>query len=236
MAEDESLQEEFLLIGVDEAGRGPVIGPMVIAGVLVDSVTAKDFKKKGVKDSKQLTKARREFFEKLIKDKSKDFHSILIFPNEIDESNKHGLKLNELEAIAAAKIINKLNAESSSKGLKIKVVVDCPSPSINKWQDFLKMHIENLSNLEVSAEHKADRNHPSVSAASIIAKTERDRQVEKLKEEYGEDFGSGYSHDPRTRKFLEKNIKKHDGKGLFRKTWKTWQKANQDHDQKKLEF
>lgn len=228
--------DKVLLIGVDDAGRGPVIGPMVLAGVLIDQKTSASFKKKGVKDSKQLTRARREFFEKMIKEKSKDFHSILIFPNEIDESNKHGLKLNELEAIAAAKIINKLNEGKEAKGAKIKVIVDCPSPSINKWQDFLKVHIQNLSNLEVSAEHKADRNHPSVSAASIIAKTLRDREVDKLKEEYGEDFGSGYSHDPRTRKFLEKNIKKHDGKGLFRKTWKTWQKANHDHDQKKLEF
>ncbi len=232
----EAKEEDFLLLGVDDAGRGPVIGPMVLAGCLVDKKTSAAFKKKGVKDSKQLTRARRESFEKLIKDKSKGFHSVLIFPNEIDESNLHGLKLNELEAIASAKIINKLNASGEAKDKRIKVIVDCPSPSINKWCDFLKIHIENLSNLEISCEHKADRNHPSVSAASVLAKTERDREVDKLKEEYGEDFGSGYSHDPKTRSFLAKNIKKHDGKGLFRKTWKTWQKAKHDHDQKKLDF
>lgn len=236
MVDKETKEEEFLLLGIDDAGRGPVIGPMVLAGCLVDKKTSASFKKKGVKDSKQLTRARREFFEKLIKKKSKDFNSVLIFPNEIDESNLHGLKLNELEAIASAKIINKINSGEHAKGMKIKVIVDCPSPSISKWCDFLKVHIENLSNLEVSCEHKADRNHPSVSAASILAKTMRDREVDKLKEEYGEDFGSGYSHDPKTRQFLTKNIKKHDGKGLFRKSWKTWQKANHDHDQKKLEF
>lgn len=231
--------EELLLIGIDDAGRGPVIGPMVLAGVLIDMKTSAEFKKAGVKDSKQLTKSRREFFENLVKEKSMAFHSVVLTPTEIDTSNAHGTKLNELEALAAAKIINKLNKGKTSKGAgrpKIKVVVDCPSPSIVKWQDFLKMHIEDLSNLEVSAEHKADRNHPSVSAASILAKTERDREVEKLKEEFGEDFGSGYSHDPKTRSFLAKNIKKHDGKGLFRKTWKTWQKAKHDNDQKTLEF
>ena len=84
----------------------------------------------------------------------------MITPNEIDTSNKEGIKLNEVEALANAKIINKLNPENE----KIKVIVDCPSVSIKSWQDYLKMHIKNLSNLEVSCEHKADINHVSVSA------------------------------------------------------------------------
>lgn len=228
------MEKGVLLLGIDDAGRGPVIGPMVLAGVLIDERTSREFKKQGVKDSKQLTQSRREFFENLIKEKSIAFHSVLISPEEIDTSNAEGLKLNELEAVAAAKIINRLNTSSNAKNSKIKVVVDCPSPSIQKWQDYLKTHIKNLSNLEVSAEHKADRNHPSVSAASILAKTEREREVKKLQEKYGEDMGSGYPSDPKTKKFLAKNAKKHPS--LFRKTWKTWQKANHDLNQKKLMF
>jgi len=225
---------EKLLLGIDDAGRGPVIGPMVLAGVLIDAKTSADFKKSGVKDSKQLTQNRREFFENLIKEKSESFESVVISPEQIDTNNAEGLKLNELEAIAAAKIINKLNNPKKIRGAKIKVVVDCPSPSIQKWQDYLKTHIDDLSNLEISCEHKADRNHPSVSAASILAKTEREREVKKLQEKYGEEIGSGYPSDPKTKTFLAKNAKKHPG--LFRKTWKTWQKANHDLDQKKLGF
>ncbi|MEK6741739.1 MAG: ribonuclease HII [Nanoarchaeota archaeon] len=219
-----------LILGIDDAGRGPVIGPMVLAGCLVDSETEKEFKKLGVKDSKQLTQKRREFLEKIIKEKVKGFETVVITPNEIDTSNKEGIKLNEVEALAAAKIINKLNPENE----KIKVIVDCPSVSIKSWQDYLKMHIKNLSNLEVSCEHKADINHVSVSAASILAKSQREREMDKLKKEFGDEIGSGYGADPVTKKFLAKNAANPKHTKLFRKTWSNWQKANQDSKQKKL--
>src|SRR3989338_7344062 len=121
-----------LLLGIDDAGRGPVLGPMIVAGCIIDSETEKEFKRLGIRDSKQLTQKRREFLEEIIKEKSKDFLVISISPEEIDTSNTEGIKLNEVEALAAAKIINKLNPENE----KIKVVVDCPSTSINKWRDY----------------------------------------------------------------------------------------------------
>ena len=95
------------------------------------------------------------------------------------------------------------------------------------------MKIENLSNLEISCEHKADRNHIAVSAASILAKEEREREMDILRGKY-DGIGSGYSSDENTRKFLEKNLKKLEHKGIFRKTWKTWKKATSDSKQKKL--
>ena len=219
-----------LKLGVDDAGRGPVLGPMVLAGCLIDEKEEVELKKLGVRDSKQLTQKRREFLEKVIKEKAISFEVILITPKEIDQKNKEGLKLNELEAIACAKIIDKLNTGKE----KIKVVLDCPSVSLNKWKEFLKLQIKNLSNLEIVCEHKADRNHVSVSAASILAKSERERQMDLIKNQYGKDAGSGYSSDPLTRKFLQKNIKKHDDKGIFRKSWATWKKASGESEQKKL--
>ena len=223
-----------LTIGIDDAGRGPVIGPMVLAGCLVDSETEKEFKRLGVRDSKQLTQKRREFLEEIIKEKSKDFETVVITPAEIDASNKEGIKLNEVEALAAAKIINKLNSGPNIEGKKIKVIVDCPSVSIKSWQDFLKMHIKNLSNLEISCEHKADINHTSVSAASVLAKTQREKEMDKLKKEYGDEIGSGYGADPVTKKFLAKHASSPKHTKLFRKTWSNWQKANSDSGQKKL--
>ncbi|MBM3228376.1 ribonuclease HII [Candidatus Pacearchaeota archaeon] len=219
-----------LILGIDDAGRGPVIGPMLLAGCLVRESVERELKSLGVKDSKQLTQKRREFLEKVIKEKAESFEVVILYPEEIDAKNAEGTKLNELEALAAAKIINTLNTGKE----KIKVILDCPSVSINNWREFLRLQIENLSNLEIVCEHKADRNHASVSAASILAKSQREREMARLKKIYGEEIGSGYCSDPQTKKFLEKNIKNHNSKGIFRKTWSTWKKANSNSEQKKL--
>jgi len=228
--ETKSKDRKTLLLGIDDAGRGPVIGPMVLAGCLIDSKTGNEFKKIGVRDSKQLTQKRREFLEEIIKKKAKAFEVVVLNPEEIDRKNGKGIKLNEVEGLAAAEIVNRINDGKE----KIKVVIDCPSPNRTSWRDFVLLKIDNLSNLEIACEHKADRNHVVVGAASILAKSERERQMDILKKKYGKDMGSGYSSDPHTKKFLEKNIKNHSNKGIFRKTWSTWKKANHNSKQKKL--
>jgi ribonuclease HII len=220
----------MLKLGIDDAGRGPVIGPMVLAGVLLDDKTESELRKLGVKDSKLLTPKRREILAEKIREKVETFEVMIILPEKIDASNSDGLKLNELEAMAMARIINKINKGYS----KIKVVVDCPSTSIVKWSDFLKTKVKNLSNLEISCEHKADKNHVAVSAASIIAKSVREKEMTKLKEEFGEEIGSGYTSDPLTIKFLEKYAQKHADRGIFRKSWITWKNASLKIGQRKL--
>ena len=220
-----------LILGIDDAGRGPVIGPMVLAGCLVNDEIKKEFKKLGVKDSKQLTPKRRAFLADVIREKAEDFEVVVVYPDEIESSNADGTNLNDVEAIACAQIINKMN-----KGYgKIKVILDCPSTGINKWRDFLKTKINDLSNLEVVCEHKADVNHVSVSAASIIAKDVREKEMAILKEKYGHEIGSGYASDPYTIKFLEKHANKFKDEGLFRKTWSTWKNASANLEQAKLQ-
>jgi ribonuclease HII len=234
MGEKEIDNKEILFLGIDDAGRGPVIGPMVLSGCLVDGKIKEEFRKIGVKDSKQLTQKRRLFLEEKIKEMAIAHETVILPPEEIDRHSNQGININNLEAIAAATIINKINSLPSVKGKKIKVILDCPSNSINKWKNFLRTKIDNLSNLEIICEHKADINHVVVSAASILAKTTREREMDKIRSSLGKEIGSGYSSDPITRKFLMKNINKMKGDGLFRKTWKTWKKANHDSHQKKL--
>jgi ribonuclease HII len=214
---------EELLLGIDDAGRGPVIGPMILAGVLIDDETRKNLRSLGVNDSKKLTQKRRELLEKEIISQAKGYFVIATYPDEIEKQNKEGVKLNEVEAIQAAKIIDELNKSKT----RIKVFIDCPSTSLIKWAEYLKTKVTTLSNLEISCEHKADANHVCVSAASILAKCEREREMDKLREEYGSEIGSGYTSDPLTRKFLEKFAVKYKDKGIFRKTWITWQKASE---------
>ena len=219
-----------LILGIDDAGRGPVIGPMILAGCLVDEETGKEFRKLEIKDSKQLTDRRREFLAEIIRQKAMTFEVVIINPSEIDGQNFHGINLNEVEAIACAEIINKIN-----KGFKeIKVIIDCPSVSIEKWKNLLKTKIKNLSNLEIVCEHKADKNYVEVSAASILAKSAREKEMDILKEKYGREIGSGYTSDLTTCRFLEKYAEKHKESGIFRQTWETWKKACANLEQKKL--
>ena len=220
----------MLKLGIDDAGRGPVIGPMVLAGCLISEETEKEFKKLGVKDSKQLTDKRREFLAEIIREKALTFEIVVIHPEEIDGKKAEGVNLNDVEAFACARIINKINRGFG----EITVILDCPSTNITSWKDFLKTKIENLSNLDVVCEHKADVNHIAVSAASILAKSTREKEMMKLKEKYGNEIGSGYSSDPATAKFVEKNLKKYDDHGIFRKSWATWKTAVGRQEQKKL--
>ncbi|MFC1666101.1 ribonuclease HII [Nanoarchaeota archaeon] len=220
----------MLTLGIDDAGRGPVIGPMILAGCLIDDNTAKEFKKLGITDSKNLNPKKREILAEKIREKAEIFEIIIVSAPKIDKSNHNGTKLNEVEAIACASIINKIN-----KGFnKVKVIVDCPSVNIIKWTDFLKTKIKVLSNLEISCEHKADKNHIAVSAASILAKSIREKEMTKIKKIYGNGVGSGYCSDPATKKFLEKYAIKHKDKGIFRKTWITWKNAHKKIKQKTL--
>ena len=220
----------MLELGIDDAGRGPVIGPMVLAGCLIDEKIATKFRRWGVRDSKQLTPKRREFLAQKIKEEAETFKVVLADADEINTKQNSGTNLNMLEAEKTAKIINKINKGSN----KIKVIVDCPSTSIIKWRDLLMTKVKDLSNLEIVCEHKADRNHVSVSAASILAKSAREKEMDKLKKKYGDEMGSGYTSDPTTTKFLTKNVTKHKGSGIFRKNWSTWKKARAKKEQRKL--
>ena len=221
-----------LILGIDDAGRGPVMGPMILCGCLIEKKDEKFLKSLGVKDSKEVTQKRREFLEEKIKETSKGFKVQIIYPEEIDSSAKSGLKLNELEANHIAKIINSLNKGKE----KIKVAIDCPSTGIQKWSDYLRTKIKDSSNLDLVVEHKADKNHVAAAAASILAKCVREKEVLKIKKEYGEDIGSGYPSDPATIKFLEKNALKLKDKGIFRKSWITWKTAAQKLSQQNLNF
>ena len=209
-----------LILVIDDAGRGPLIGPMILAGVLMKKEDELFLKKKGVNDSKKLVHNVRIMLSELIKQTAVDFKVFLSSSEDIDFSIKNGVNLNTLEAMKTAEIINELNSGKE----KIKVIVDCPSVNTLAWKKTLLSHVKKVDNLDVHCEHKADANHVSVSAASIIAKVVREEEIAKLKEKYKEygNLGSGYPSDPDTKDFLRKNGKKLKDSGIFRKTWATW--------------
>lgn len=209
----------MLTIGVDDAGRGPVIGPMVLAGVLVDDNARTALKLERIKESKQVIHPVRIRFAGIIKESVLDYSIVKSSPQEIDDAVLRGRNLNTLEAQKTAEIINALNTKKD----KIKVLIDCPSTNPSAWNRTLMEFIEHPGNLQIVCEHKADVNHIEAAAASILAKVTREEEVEKLKKKYGA-IGSGYPSDPNTKEFLKKNAKKLENSGIFRKSWQTWRK------------
>lgn len=224
---DKQKNNSILLIGVDDAGRGPVIGPMCLAGILMRKENEGELKRNGVSDSKLLTPKRRESLVAGIKEKSLGWKTQLITPVEIDTGMGEGLNLNQVEALAAASIINELVLRVTDEQRKnLKIILDCPSINTRSWKEQLMDYVRDKKLAEnIVCEHKADFNHVVVSAASIIAKTTRDAEIEKIKEKIGVQFGSGYPSDPITRAFLEKEATNPNYKGIFRESWSTWREA-----------
>lgn len=214
----------MIIAGVDEAGRGPVIGPMVMAICAIEESKIHLLEELGVKDSKLLTSQKREEIFSRIKELC-EHRIIILSPQEIDDAlNDRSVNLNRLEGKTIAALVNSVDSD--------KCIIDCPSTNIKAYTDFLQTMIKKKTKLVV--EHKADLNNTIVGAASIIAKVTRDRDIEKLQKIAKYDFGSGYPSDPRTVEFLKHNWNKFD---FFRKSWATYKKvAGTDKPkQKKLE-
>ncbi len=216
-----------LVCGIDEAGRGPIIGPMVMAGILTDEEGATELKKVGAKDSKLLTpKQREQLFGKIVRI-VKDYKILIVSPAEIDASVKSddGMNLNWLEAHKSAEIINALNPAPE------KIIIDSPSNNVENYKRYLMRLLKNKK-IEAVVEHKADVNHVECSAASILAKVTRDSEIEKIKKAVVEDFGSGYLTDPKTTEFFDKYFETYPD--IFRKSWAPYREKLSGKSQRKL--
>ncbi|UCD20523.1 MAG: ribonuclease HII [archaeon] len=224
-----------LYIGIDDAGRGPLVGPMLLAGVLVNSDQKDRLKKLGIKDSKLILPSKRKKLFKDIKKISLGYEILATSPDEIDGRGSAGLNLNKIEAVKTAEIINEL-IKKIKEEVEIEVYVDCPSPNIRIWQRYVEKHLDHKKNVNLilKCEHKADMNHVECGAASILAKVTRDSEIEKIKKRIGIDFGSGYSSDERTIEFMKNHSSKFKHDGIFRKTWGTWKNHVKKKSQKKL--
>ncbi len=175
--------------GTDEAGRGPVFGPMVVAGVAACSETLRSLH---VRDSKKCTKSRRDKLYTEIINVADRIKVVKIPPESIDAMRASGKNLNTIETEAFSKIINELCCDEvyvDSLGMKFEEEIKILCPGI-----------------KIIAEFKADDRYEVVSAASILAKVERDREMEKIRRELEEitglSVGSGYASDEKTKNFL----------------------------------
>jgi ribonuclease HII len=204
----------MLVAGVDEAGRGCIIGPLVVAGVLVKEENLPVLRQLGVKDSKLLSPKKREALFNEITRLAENRHVIKIPPSEIDHAVECQIKLHKL---------NRLEAKTMTQIINILKPNEAYLDAADVLEERFTQHVqEGLTvKTKITSKHKADKIYPVVSAASIIAKVERDKEIETLKQVYG-DFGSGYLADKKTLRFLKQWLQTHsDYPSCVRKSWKT---------------
>jgi len=213
--------------GIDESGKGPVLGPMCISIVILDKEGEKELERAGVKDCKLLSPKKRTQLAQIIKEIAIEEKCLLIPADEIDKKREEGINMNKIVVNAMGELIKKTKKKANL------YIADAADVNPERFRKRLAPYLP--PNAKLLCEHKADTKYIPVAAASIIAKVERDNQIKKLSEKYGE-IGSGYATDPKTIKFLKKILKK-EGKypPFVRKTWKTAQRIKKETKQTKLE-
>lgn len=219
----------MIIAGIDEAGRGCVLGPMVLAICLVDEKKEAFFKEIGVKDSKLLSRSKREELFTVIKENSA-YYKIVVVPAQELNVLMNAYSLNEIEAQKVVELLKDL------KIIPQRLILDSPDTVAERYtlriRNILKKtEVANIESLEIVSEHKADYKYISVACASILAKVTRDNLMDQL---VGFPL-SGYSSDPKTIEYLKKYFLKNKSFPEFtRMKWKTVDNIVKDLYQKKL--
>ncbi|QLG61310.1 ribonuclease HII [Halorarum salinum] len=203
------------MLGADEAGKGPVLGPMVAAAVRAPEAAIPD----GVDDSKRLAPARREELDARLRGHPDvDVGLAVVTTSRIDDP---GTDMNSLTVAGQAEALAAVAAEGD------EAIVDAGDVSEARFARRVGEGVAGTEpgvDLAVAAEHGADESYPIVAAASVLAKVERDRLVAGIAEEYAAygEVGSGYPSDPTTREFLRKYVREEgDLPDCARRSWAT---------------
>ena len=215
-----------MIAGVDEAGRGCVLGPLVIGIAVAKPGVAAGLKAKGVKDSKELSHKKRKQLAAVVR-KECGIVLIEIPATELNLLMGKRISLNEIEAMRIARGFMKLG-----EGVK-SAYVDSPDAKPEKFERRIRRYYD--APFEIVSENKADSKYPIVGAASIVAKVARDERIAEIKRIVGYDFGSGYSSDPRTVEYLTRNLHEPKLQKFIRTRWATIEWLKNALRQKKLD-
>jgi ribonuclease HII len=202
------------ILGLDEAGRGSVVGPLVVGGFLVDSDRLDELVASGARDSKQLSPEERERI-RLELPRLGECDAVVLPPREIDQYVARG-HLNQLEARAFGTLVQRFRPE--------EVHADACDPVAHRFAQQIARWARH--DCRILARHHADRDDPIVGAASIVAKVRRDRSIRLLCRQLGVDVGSGYPSDPHTIEFLQSRLATEPiVPGWVRSSWSTMQRV-----------
>jgi ribonuclease HII len=221
-------------LGIDEAGRGAVIGPLVICGAVLNASQSGELIRIGSRDSKRFTPKARERAAERIREVLEDVVTVVYSPQEIDRAVRCR-QLNVLEARGMADIINSVCPDVVYVDAVGRIIpgLFVSGPGIRNFRHLLRDLVRTRP--EMIIEHNADERYPVVAAASVLAKVTRDRLVASLYETYGEAFGSGYP-DRKTMDFIVRYYREHRCFPVdMRMNWKTRRKLLSLITQKKLD-
>lgn len=211
----DSIHPDALICGIDEAGRGPVLGPLVLCGLCIKQSELFYLADIGVKDSKKLSAKKRAILAEQLKAQALPFKIIVVDPKEIDDREQENISLNRLEELKMAEIINTLKPDI--------IYIDAADVNEDRFGNSI-LKLLNYRPIRIISKHKADDLYPIVSGASILAKDKRDTVINEYKKVYGE-IGSGYPSDKKTTDFLRGWIKKNKrAPPIARKSWETTQR------------
>jgi ribonuclease HII len=217
-------------IGVDEAGKGPVLGPMIAAAVRADEGDLPD----GIDDSKRLTAATRESIATQLRESSTIAVGLgVVTTDEIDYPETD---MNSLTVAAQVRALGEVAGEGDH------ALVDAGDVSESRFARRVQEGVADAGTdteggvaIDVTAEHGADEASRLVGAASVIAKVERDSRIAALNEEYDADIGSGYPSDSTTRTFLREYVEEHGTlPACARESWQTSRDVLAARDQASL--
>jgi len=224
----------MIIGGGDEAGRGAVIGPLVVSVICVSKGKERKLADIGVRDSKLLTRRKREFLFDEIKRICKEVKYYAISNEEINSAMRSGVSINQLEAMRFAQLVDSL--ESNVK----RMYVDSPDVRAERFGVRIGLSSKKPMQvlgargngarggmIKVISEHKADARYPVVSAASIIAKVIRDREMDRIEIESGVEIGSGYPSDRHTIEAIKTNLASRRLNPYIREYWKTLDRIKQ---------
>jgi ribonuclease HII len=202
---------DLMISGIDEAGKGPVLGPMCVAGILLEETKINELVRIKVKDSKQLTAEKREVLEGEIKEIAEEYFILEVSASRIDELRKI-MTMNEIMVISYTKVLEELRPDH--------VFVDAADVNEDRFGENIRKRYSRQ--IIITSKHKADIKYPIVSAASILAKVQRDLLVKQLGDELGMEIGSGYPADQTTIQFLENWVQENNSLPSFaRSSWET---------------
>ncbi len=206
------------------------MGPIVVSIVSVSKGKESRLSRIGVRDSKMLTRRKRNFLLDEIHAIAEEVKVYSINSTEINEAMRNKISINELEALNFARLIDSVSVIPSRIyldspdvvperfGLRIKLlskkgirIEGIPEPRKDRTKNTIK----------VISEHKADARYPVVSAASIVAKTTRDSEIEMIEDNLGIEIGSGYPSDKYTIDAIKADLETGSLSPYIRNYWKT---------------